>query len=295
VFAEILAAGSKAANKGAYSATLICGSTTAGDPLPPHFQLTSVVTGDWQHINIDFIANDKIVKGHWGFPTDTTHPSTWGMNEKAERSRTREVYLHENLLLYPDLADYHGKCIILKCDTGTGQMNIQMLLKLRACGVYLIPGVLNTTYVSQGMDLNYSLFRSDFYQNLAKLTKFCYAHNDILTMMNVPTLVFGATEGYHDNNAGLVDAFQKGYNKEKNKECWKVVKTVPLTCTVLASSHVFQEIAVTDEGAINMDTDSMGMLLMTLQNHNHLCCDILSTEGCDENQFCLDVPVQGFE
>jgi len=72
-----------------------------------------------------------------------------------------------------------------------------------------------------------------------------------------------------------------------------MVGTVPLTRAVLGSSHVRHEVALTDDGAIDVNADPMGLLLMALQNHNHLCCDILSAEGCDGDQFCTNAPIQG--
>jgi len=94
-------------------------------------------------------------------------------------------------------------------------MNVQMLAKLRAQGVYLVPSVPNTTHVSHETDQNYSLFKSDFYRNLTKLTEFCYARNETLTMTDLPMIVFGAQEGQHEYHAGLVDAFQRGFNRKK--------------------------------------------------------------------------------
>jgi hypothetical protein len=37
-----VASGGTAVNKSGYSATVICGSTAAGDPFPPHFQLKTL-------------------------------------------------------------------------------------------------------------------------------------------------------------------------------------------------------------------------------------------------------------
>ena len=45
--------------KTGYSATMICGSTAAGDPLPPHFQLKSEATAKRQRLNIDHIAKQS--------------------------------------------------------------------------------------------------------------------------------------------------------------------------------------------------------------------------------------------
>jgi len=53
------------------------------------------------------------------------------------------------------------------------------------------------------------------------------------------------------------------------------------------------KVALTVDGMIHVDANPMGLLLMALQNHNHLCCDILSAEGCDGDQFCTNEPIHG--
>jgi hypothetical protein len=53
-FAPDIARGGTAANKSGYSATMICGSTAAGDPFPPHFQLKTLAqTAEGQRMSID--------------------------------------------------------------------------------------------------------------------------------------------------------------------------------------------------------------------------------------------------
>ena len=49
--------------------------------------------------------------------------------------------------LYQDVADTEGHKVILKVDSGPGQMNIKLLAKVRARGYYLYPGVPNTTAI----------------------------------------------------------------------------------------------------------------------------------------------------
>ena len=52
--------------------------------------------------------------------------------------------------------------VILKVNSGPGCTNIEILAYIRALGVYCVPGVPNTTNVSQEIDQSYSLFKSIF-------------------------------------------------------------------------------------------------------------------------------------
>ncbi len=54
--------------------------------------------------------------------------------------------------LFPDACDQDGFHVLFKIDGGPGQLNIQMLAELCCHGVYLFPGVQNTTHVTQEMD-----------------------------------------------------------------------------------------------------------------------------------------------
>jgi hypothetical protein len=62
--------------------------------------------------------------------------------------------------LYPDAKDEAGFRVLLKIDGGPGRLNLNSLAELRACRVYLFPGVQNTTNVSQVTDQNNGIFKS---------------------------------------------------------------------------------------------------------------------------------------
>lgn len=72
--------GGTAVNKSGYSATVICGSTAAGDPFPAHFQLMSKAqTDSRKRISLDWFQHTKQVIGKFGFPTRRAFPCTFGM------------------------------------------------------------------------------------------------------------------------------------------------------------------------------------------------------------------------
>ncbi len=56
------------------------------------------------------------------------------------------------LELFPDAADDDDHRVIFKLDAGPGRLNILMLAELRCKGVYLFPGVQNTTHATQETD-----------------------------------------------------------------------------------------------------------------------------------------------
>ncbi len=75
-------------------------------------------------------------------------------------------YLQKSIMpLYPDSAPINGKWVVLKCDSGPGQLNEKLLAMLRYHGFILFPGVPNTTAVSQETQ-NYGPFQSQFRKNL---------------------------------------------------------------------------------------------------------------------------------
>jgi hypothetical protein len=75
-------------------------------------------------------------------------------------------------ILYPDTKDEEGYQVYFKLDSGPGRLNIPMLADLRCRGVYLFPGVQNTTHVTQETDQNYGLFKSQLWRNIQLLMSF---------------------------------------------------------------------------------------------------------------------------
>ena len=64
------------------------------------------------------------------------------------------------LLMFPDVAVTPGKHVEIIVGGGPGRVNSSMLAQLRIRGFYLIPGMPNTTHVTQATDKNYGHFKS---------------------------------------------------------------------------------------------------------------------------------------
>jgi len=72
--------------------------------------------------------------------------------------------------LFPDATDEDLHCVLLKVDSGSGRMNLEMLATLRLQTFYLVPGMPNTTSVTQETDQNYEPFKGGYQVNIRRLS-----------------------------------------------------------------------------------------------------------------------------
>ena len=68
--------------------------------------------------------------------------------------------------LFPDASPVRGRWVVIKCDSGPGSLNPNLLAFLRFHGFILYPGVPNTTAVTQETDQSYGPFQSAVRTNL---------------------------------------------------------------------------------------------------------------------------------
>jgi len=128
-----LAGGGTSVNKSGYSSTIICGSSAAGEPVPPHFQLKSLAKkDDGQQMNLNWFRNCADVNVEFGLGQKKPMPCTFGMNERAGMNAVElEKYIRNSILpLFPDAADEDLQRVLLKVDSGPGRMNLEMLASL---------------------------------------------------------------------------------------------------------------------------------------------------------------------
>ena len=181
-----------------------------------------------------------------------------------------------------------GKRVIVKVYSGPGRSNLNMLTKLRMLGVYLVPGVPNMTAVSQETDQSYGIFKSNYRGNLEKLAEDRFSRGKTLKITDLTTLVFGVEE---DNNPlGLFNAFVLAFSVKKNLHAWRAVGACPLTRACLDSDKVRHELVQEADGTYNVDADPQSALLIQLEAHNRLCCDLLSFRGCDGEKLRKQAP-----
>jgi len=76
---------------------------------------------------------------------------TIGLNKKGGMDMEEFAkYLRNSIMpLYLNAAPEFRKWVILKCDSGPGRLNLDLLADLLLDGFILFPGVSNTTAVSQ--------------------------------------------------------------------------------------------------------------------------------------------------
>lgn len=297
-FAPDVSGGATAVNKSSYSTTIICGSTAAGEPYPPHFQLkTAAQTDEGQRLSVDWFANCKSVLAQHGFDTRRELPCTFGMNDKGGMNSVEfEKYIRGSILpLYPDIADTPGKRVIMKVDSGPGRMNIEMLANLRIQGLYVVPGVPNTTSKTQETDQNYGPFKGSYRGNIRTLSQARFDSKLPLHVTDLPLLVFGGKDP--ETGVELDDAFRTAFSIETNLSCWRKCGAVPLTRSPLTLKEVRRQIAVgaaaTHHSGQQQENDDPEIeKLKRIQCLNHFYCDVLSTNGYDGSQLKKDAPTR---
>lgn len=283
---EILGGGT-AVNKSGYSSTVICGSNAAGEPLPPHFQLKSTAqTPENQRIGVEWILNTKDVVGQFGYNERRAHPCTFGMNEKAGMNAVElDKYFTGSILpLYPDIEDIALKRVLMKVDSGPGRMNVEMLANLQVRGLYLVPGVPNSTAKTQETDQNYGMYKSVVRDNLRVLSQARFDRKESLHVSDLPILIFGGVCTV--TRIKLRDAFTESFSVERNLSCWRKCGAVPLTRAPLQSASVRREVPVGAAAAAhaNGPSDPAVDHLRNLEDLNKFYCSLLSANGFDGEQ-----------
>ena len=163
-----------------------------------------------------------------------------------------------------------------------------MLAYLRVLGIYCVPGVPNTTHVTQETDQNYGLFKTIFRSNIEILSQARFDQEKTLQVQDLPLLVFGGIDDI--TNVVLQDAFDQAFSVSANLKCWRKCGAVPVTRIALQADNVRHQVVVEEDGTIDLETDPEAQLLIEIQQTNNLCCSILNSKGFDRYQLKLDAP-----
>ncbi len=214
----------KRTNKDSLTATLICGSNAASEALPPHFQFqTKAVTEEGQRLRNEMFAYCPRVLGKFGTVEERSWDCTFGLNTKGRMDdKEFEEYVTNSILpLYPNTRDRPGSRLLLKCNSGPGRLQIELLAKLRFLGVYLYPCVPNATAVTQETDRTYGKFKSAFRMNLELLVDECVRldRSALVPQYKYGLLVFGGVDP--DTGLALELAFELGFLRQRCLDAWK--------------------------------------------------------------------------
>jgi len=293
-YGKDVAGGSTAASKTSYTPTIVCGSNADGEAIPPHFQLKSAAkTATRERFSMEFIANCKDVYGQFGNENRKRLPCTFGLNEKAGMNSVElEKYFRGSILpLYPDIEDRPLKRVIAKLDSGPGRMNVDMLAHLRIRGLYIVPGLPNSTGKTQERDQNYGPFKGGYRNNLHVLAGARFEKKRTILIADLPLLVFGGT----DPTTGIVlkDAFSSSFSRENCLSAWRKCGAVPLTCAPMNEKEIRHELVMNEDQSVNATIDPDGPKLLQLEVANHNAFDFLTSLGYDGNRLRIAAPRRG--
>lgn len=232
------------------------------------------------------------MSGQFGHEEVTLHSVTYGLNERGGMNAVElDKYIEKNLLpLYPDIEDKPLKRVLVKVDSGPGRTNVTMLAGLRLRGLYMVPGVPNTTGATQETDQNYGPFKMAYRSNLRTLTNSRFARKMTLSINDLPLLVFGGKDVL--SKCTLANAFKEGFSEKQCLSAWKKCGAVPLTSAPLLNPSIRHEIVLDGKGTngINTSLDPHSERLRKLGDANYMHCFYLSSFGFDGKQFRITAP-----
>lgn len=144
----------KGSHKSSYTATMVGGTFASGEKFPEHYQLpTDAKAKENEGIYLEFLEDMLGTKATYLGKDSKFWSATHNVNEKGGMNKEDfAAYIEKNFipLVADDVADIPGKRVVLLVDGGPGRTNKQLLMSLKARGIYLFPcGPPNTTHILQ--------------------------------------------------------------------------------------------------------------------------------------------------
>ena len=178
---------------------------------------------------------------------------TFACNKKGgmNKEELRKYLVQAILPLYPDAADVPGNRVLIKIDSGPGRMNKAMLVELHVKGFYLLPGLLNSTHVTQETNQNYGQFKNLTRRNLEILMLECQLLGIPLRIPDLVWIVFGGSR----DGITLKNAFDKSFGIQANLHAWCKVGAVPLTRNCMWHGDVSHQVHIDENGVVDLEAD----------------------------------------
>ena len=154
---------------------------------------------------------------------------------------------------------------------------------LRGMGIYLYPGVPNTTAVTQETDQNYGPFKTQFIKNLHELSdvRISKGLSTSLPPWIVGLFVFGGVDPVSGHEL-KVSAFEVGFNTAMNLLCWEKCGAAPISRNPLNNhSKVRRE--------LGDDDDIVNQTMLQIQSTNNLSTHFLTKNGYDGSAFKVEI------
>lgn len=124
----------KATSKSALTTTMISGSNAAGEPIAPHFQFqTSAQSDEAKAIRIECMRYMLDVRATFGHDNEQSFSVSVGLNNKGGMDDDEFFeYIKKSIMrMYPNAAPVKGRWVCIKCDSGPGRFNMELLTYLQ--------------------------------------------------------------------------------------------------------------------------------------------------------------------
>jgi hypothetical protein len=207
----------------------------------------------------------KKVRGEFGMGVSASFGVTIGLNEKSGMDMeefAKYLYRMRHLNLGSGF---------LKCESGPGRLNLDLLADLRLDGFILFPGVPNTTAVTQETDQNYGPFKTQYFKNLDAVVDARLKQGKLTAMApwQVGLIIYGGT----DIETGLIVqlAFNASFSKDACRNAWDKVGATPLTRAAIENKKVQKSLG---DGSAEYQAQ-----LLEIQQANDIAVHSLMTDG----------------
>ncbi|MGH7955114.1 MAG: hypothetical protein ACREOZ_04055, partial [Gloeomargaritales cyanobacterium] len=286
----------------------MCGSNAAGETLPIHICFSSDAQDEENYqIKQSWLANCPRVTVSFGHLAPVNLPTTATVNPKGgtDSRVLKQVLIQYIEKLYPDAVDVKARRVVIKIDGGPGRLDQSCRTELRTRGVYLFPGVQNTTHITQETDQNYGLFKSIvrsntqiiLNENIAAHRKGMEAHNADPRNISPPRpvsldrsdygiILSGRPADPENGKQEMRKAFELAFSREKNLRSWRICGAVPCTRAPLSHPSVRREVGSGQNVSLGADGRGHGeplgwasATLEELEKGNENACLALTREG----------------
>ena len=195
--------------------TLFLGVNYADEPLPGLIILPSAA--EKYKVKEELLKRFHQVEGKYGHNSRKKFDFMIAASPKG--SMTKEIlnsYLSKFSNLYPGLRDEIRNRFLFKTDSGPGRSNCDVNFTAKVNGIYIYPGVPNTSEVTQEMDQLFAYFKSLMERNRRRIVQEKGSRNlGQATLLDLPNMIFGGTYVLEDGHSiELANAFEKGFSAD---------------------------------------------------------------------------------
>jgi hypothetical protein len=203
------------AQKSSYSCSIMFGVTYANEALPPLIILPS--TAEYPRVREELVKRLHQIEGRFGHDKRKYFDCMIATSPKGSMtSSIMNSFVQKLSLLYPDAKDEEGYRLFLKVDSGPGRDDETVLHTARANGIYLYPGVPNTSEGTQECDQLFSYVKTlmECNRRLIFSIRSKFGAGSV-SVLDLPFILFGGDYDLPDGTSvQIINAFEKAFTSQ---------------------------------------------------------------------------------